>query len=99
MSKIFTSPTAEAPATNTPLSLSLEAISSLRETYFLGIDGGGTKTHAVIVDPGGRVLGEGFSGASNPLRIGLEEAVAHIGQAVREACSRARIELQQVTSA
>src|SRR5215216_2379176 len=99
MSKIFTSPTTETPVTDTPLSLGLESISSSRETYFLGIDGGGTKTHAVVVDPSGRVLGEGFSGASNPLRTGLEEAVSHIEQAVRDACSRARIQLHQVTSA
>jgi glucosamine kinase len=99
MSKIFTSPTTEAPVTNTPLSRGLEAISSLRETYFLGIDGGGTKTHAVIAGSSGLVVGEGFSGASNPLRTGLEEAVSHIEQAVRDACSGARIKLEQVTSA
>jgi glucosamine kinase len=95
MSKILTS---EVPLTNRPLSLSIEAL-SLRDTYFLGIDGGGTKTHAIITDGACRVVGEGTSGASNPLRVGLEEAVSHIEQAVRDACAHASVKLQQVVSA
>jgi glucosamine kinase len=99
MSKIFTSPTTERPVTKTPLSISIEAISSSRETYFLGIDGGGTKTHAIITDGDCRVIGEGSSGASNPLRVGLDEALSHIERAVRDACAQAHVELQQVRSA
>ncbi|MFP5264555.1 MAG: BadF/BadG/BcrA/BcrD ATPase family protein [Blastocatellia bacterium] len=99
MSKIFTSPTTEAHATNAPVSLNIKALPSSRETYFLGIDGGGTKTHAVITDAACRVVGEGSSGASNPLRVGLEEAVSHIEQAVADACASARVRLRQVTSA
>jgi N-acetylglucosamine kinase-like BadF-type ATPase len=99
MSKIFTSPNTEAPVTNTPVSVGLKALSSSRGTYFLGIDGGGTKTHAVITDSACRILGEGFSGASNPLRAGLEEAVSHIERAVTDACAQARVTLQQITSA
>ncbi|HEX8183415.1 MAG TPA: BadF/BadG/BcrA/BcrD ATPase family protein [Blastocatellia bacterium] len=95
MSKILTP---VAPATNTPLSLSIHAASS-PETYFLGIDGGGTKTHAIVTDGACRILGEGFSGASNPLRVGLEEAVSHIEHGVRDACAQARIKLEEVTSA
>jgi len=70
-----------------------------REKLFLGIDGGGTKTHAVITDSSFRVLGEGFSGAGNPLRAGLEEAVLHVEEAVSDACERAGIELEDVDSA
>src|SRR5437016_2360056 len=44
-----------------------------REKYLLGIDGGGTKTHAVVTDSSCNILGEGFSGAANPLRAGLED--------------------------
>ncbi|HEX8088691.1 MAG TPA: BadF/BadG/BcrA/BcrD ATPase family protein, partial [Blastocatellia bacterium] len=99
MSKILTSATTEAHVTNTPVSLNLKGLSSPRETYLLGIDGGGTKTHAVITDEACRVIGEGSSGASNPLRVGLEEAVSHIEQAVADACAQARVKLRQVTSA
>jgi|GEM_PF-4660139 len=34
--------------------------------YFLGVDGGGTKTCAAVADGYGRVLGIGFGGPSNP---------------------------------
>src|SRR5436305_1146216 len=37
--------------------------------YVLGVDGGGTKTHAALLDAHGRMLGEGFAGPSNPLRV------------------------------
>lgn len=66
---------------------------------FLGIDGGGTKTQAVIADAECRVVGEGFSGASNPLRVGLEEAISHIDSAVREACAQAGVKLADVAAA
>ena len=69
------------------------------ERYFLGIDGGGTKTHAIIADAFCRVIGEGTSGASNPLRAGLRDAVAHIECAVAEAAAAARVKLEQITSA
>ena len=32
---------------------------------FLGIDGGGTKTRAIILDETGRLLGAGLGGPSN----------------------------------
>ena len=69
------------------------------ERYFLGIDGGGTKTHAVITDASCRVIGEGTSGASNPLRAGLRDAVAHVECAVAEAAAAARVKPGQITSA
>ena len=47
----------------------------------VGVDGGGTKTEAVIMDANMRVIGEGRAGASNPLRVGVTSAAA----AVREA--------------
>ena len=46
----------------------------------VGVDGGGTKTHAVIMDANFDILGEGVAGASNPLRVGIANAAA----AVRE---------------
>jgi glucosamine kinase len=41
---------------------------------FLGIDGGGTHTRAVLVDESGRVLGQGESGPSNYHNVGLSQA-------------------------
>src|SRR6266567_7555730 len=99
MSKILTTETAEAPAQSSTGPFTRDERAPSREKYFLGIDGGGTKTHAVITDSSYRVLGEGFSGAANPLRVGLEEAVRHIDQAVSDACAQAGIELDDIDSA
>lgn len=53
---------------------------------FLGIDGGGTKTHAVIINSALKIVSEGKSGPSNPLRVGLETAVININEAITAAC-------------
>jgi N-acetylglucosamine kinase-like BadF-type ATPase len=42
--------------------------------YFLGVDAGGTKTEAVILDGEGRIVGIGRSGPGNYEGIGVEEA-------------------------
>jgi N-acetylglucosamine kinase-like BadF-type ATPase len=56
---------------------------------FLGVDGGGTKTHIVLLDAEKNVVGEAYSGASNPLRVGIEKAAANIFAAVDTACDNA----------
>ena len=43
-------------------------------TYFLGIDGGGTKTDCVLLDSQGQVLRRAQGGPSNPLRSGYTRA-------------------------
>lgn len=53
---------------------------------FLGVDGGGTKTHIVLMNAAGEVKCEGFAGPSNPLRVGVETAVGNIVKAVNDAC-------------
>jgi N-acetylglucosamine kinase-like BadF-type ATPase len=52
----------------------------------LGVDGGGTKTQAVILDSRDRVVGEGIAGPSNPLRVGISNAATAIKEAVDKAC-------------
>jgi N-acetylglucosamine kinase-like BadF-type ATPase len=96
MSKILTTDTEQAPTQSSTGPLTIDRNAASREKYFLGIDGGGTKTHAVVTDSDCRVIGEGFSGAANPLRVGLEEAVTHIDQAVADACALAGIELGHI---
>ena len=99
MSKILTTDTEKAPTQSSTGALTIKHHAVSREKYFLGIDGGGTKTHAVVTDSDCRVIGEGFSGAANPLRVGLEEAVSHIDQAVADACAQAGIDLGNIDSA
>ena len=53
---------------------------------YLGVDGGGTKTHIAIVDNDAELVCEGFAGASNPLRVGVETAVSNIIAAINSAC-------------
>lgn len=59
---------------------------SRRHQLFLGVDGGGTKTHIALMTYDGTVTCEGFAGPSNPLRVGVETAVENIVKAVNEAC-------------
>jgi N-acetylglucosamine kinase-like BadF-type ATPase len=65
---------------------------------FLGIDGGGTKTHALLLDYKGETVGEGISGASNPLRVGIETAVANIFHAAESACDSANRILDDIAA-
>lgn len=56
-----------------------------RQECYLGVDCGGSKTLAVIVDGKGHELGRGQSGGSNYTQVGLELAVQNIRQAIEEA--------------
>ena len=66
---------------------------------YLGVDGGGTKTHAVLLDDTETPIGEGFAGASNPLRVGVETAVANIYQAAVAACDGANRSRDDIAAA
>ena len=57
--------------------------------YALGIDGGGTKTQAVILNDRGEICGAGTGGISNYDDVGVVTARAHIGQTVDTARSAA----------
>lgn len=59
------------------------------QSIFIGVDGGGTKTHSVLIDENRNVLAEGISGASNPLRVGIETALANIFTSIQKACDAA----------
>jgi N-acetylglucosamine kinase-like BadF-type ATPase len=53
---------------------------------YLGVDGGGTKTHIAIIGTDRELVCEGYAGASNPLRVGVETAVSNIIAAINSAC-------------
>lgn len=57
----------------------------------VGVDGGGTKTEAVIMDAKHRVIGEGRAGPSNPLRVGITGAAAAVREAIDNACAAAKL--------
>lgn len=66
---------------------------------YLGVDGGGTKTQIVLIDEKKRIVGEGFAGASNPLRVGIETAVSNILTAVNYACDVGDLSRGDIVSA
>lgn len=51
----------------------------------LGIDGGGTKTHALALDETGAVVGHGVAGPSNYHSIGLDKALAVFNNVAQQA--------------
>ncbi len=65
----------------------------------VGVDGGGSKTYAVVMDAERQVIGEGTSGPSNPLRIGVSSAAAAIREAVDKACEMAQVRRADVRAA
>ena len=52
---------------------------------FLGIEGGGSRTVALVGDSKGRILGRGEIGPSNPLNVGLAGAKRALYQSARAA--------------
>lgn len=57
--------------------------------YVLGVDGGGTKTHAALLDSAGQVVGMGRSGPSNYDDVGAAAAAGNIAEAVAQARAEA----------
>ncbi len=66
---------------------------------YLGVDGGGTKTHVILMNEAQEILSEAFAGASNPLRVGIENAVNNIIKAVEDACDTANRSRGDIVSA
>jgi N-acetylglucosamine kinase-like BadF-type ATPase len=83
--------------THTTVDLLPRRLAPLRRLV-VGVDGGGTRTRAVILD-GDRILGEGASGPSNPLRVGIANGAAAIREAIDKACSAARIDRDDLVAA
>jgi N-acetylglucosamine kinase-like BadF-type ATPase len=65
----------------------------------VGVDGGGSKTEAVIMDANFRVIGEGRSGPSNPLRIGVAGAATAVREAIDSACAMAKLRRNDLVAA
>ncbi|MBW2983764.1 hypothetical protein KY361_01470 [Candidatus Woesearchaeota archaeon] len=61
------------------------------EGIYAGIDGGGTKTVAIISRAGGKVLGIGRGGPCDPGRVGAIRSFDSIVVALKQACEKAGI--------
>jgi N-acetylglucosamine kinase-like BadF-type ATPase len=64
--------------------------------FYLGIDGGGTKTQATLIDETGRLVAESVGKASNPLRSSFAHAFTAIDDATARALATAGIEATEV---
>ncbi len=62
-----------------------EASSCKSAAFYLGIDGGGTKTRALLTDQMGQVRGVGRAGSANPNHYSREQARESLRDAIREA--------------
>ncbi|MDH7601649.1 MAG: BadF/BadG/BcrA/BcrD ATPase family protein [Armatimonadota bacterium] len=68
-------------------------------TYILGVDGGGSKTEAAVIDENRRVLGRGLAGGSNTNFVSRKEAVSSYVSAVKQALDEAGLRPQQIAAA
>ncbi|MGL6281448.1 MAG: N-acetylglucosamine kinase [Microcoleaceae cyanobacterium] len=64
--------------------------------YVLGIDGGGTKTQAVLMDKTAKILGTGEAGPSNYQSIGEEQAKNSIIDAIIRAIADANLTMKTI---
>ncbi len=67
-------------------SVRLDDLFTEGSVYFLGIDGGGTKTLMVLTDENGNILREEKSEGCNPIDIGLEAAKSRLRAAIGSIC-------------
>lgn len=64
--------------------------------YVIGVDGGASKAHALLLDETGRTLGFGQGGSCNHQTCGLEQALQEIRRAVLQAVGEAGLSPQSV---
>ena len=61
--------------------------------FYLGVDGGGTKTRAVVVDAHGVEVGSALSGGANAHVVGVESAVTQVIAAAEQVARRAGVRM------
>jgi N-acetylglucosamine kinase-like BadF-type ATPase len=67
--------------------------------YFLGVDVGATKTHALIADENGQACGFGEAGPGNHEGVGYDGLAAALRRAAQEALARAGISMARIAGA
>ncbi|HEY0702343.1 MAG TPA: BadF/BadG/BcrA/BcrD ATPase family protein [Candidatus Acidoferrales bacterium] len=67
-----------------------------KPAYFLGFDGGGTKTDCFLVDAAGTVLHRATAGPSNPLRAGYAKAWFTLSDAADFVLERQRLKADDI---
>lgn len=67
--------------------------------YFLGVDTGNSKSHALVADEAGRVLGIGLGGCGSPEVLGYEGFGAVLQSLASEALTQAGLSPSQISAA
>ena len=68
-------------------------------TYFLGIDTGGSKSHALLADAAGHVLAFANAGPGNPEAIGYDGLARVLHELTREVLKRSGLRLSDIVGA
>src|SRR3984957_7669975 len=68
-----------------------ETIAAADAQYFLGFDGGGTKTECVLADSEGRIIANSRGGPSNPVRAGYTRAWFSLSEAADSVLKQEKI--------
>ena len=67
--------------------------------YYLGVDIGATKSHALIADETGRAVGFGAAGPGNHEVVGYDGLIAALGECTGQALAMAGIDRRQIAGA
>ena len=67
--------------------------------YYLGVDGGGTKTKFVLCDEHGNVVAEETKPTCHYLQVGFEGVTKILNEGIDSICLKANINRQEITSA
>ncbi len=62
----------------------------MQNDFFIGVDGGGSKTHLRLESSDGKVLAEGFSGPAN-IRLSIEVACISINDALEQVLQKSKL--------
>ena len=76
------------PKISEVLNMSIDEMFDIGDSpsYYLGIDGGGTKTEFLLVNRDGKEIKRIVSGASNPVDIGIDKTFAVLTKGINEVC-------------
>ena len=59
-----------------------------KSKFFLGIDGGASKTHATVIDQSGQIVSQAQGDGANYHNIGLKQTLIHLNHIVQNAIKK-----------
>lgn len=67
--------------------------------YYLGVDGGGTKTKFILADEQGKILADDYQPTCHYLQVGLDGVTEIINKGIEEVCAKANVSRKDIVSA